>query len=61
MAIDPYRPGLAKRTMTFELVDTQLNKLMNSLRRLGPEFRVNALELDEAIKDYRDASKSLAE
>lgn len=61
MAIDPYEPELAKRRMTFELAHTQLTNLMNDLRRMGPEFRVNVLNLDEALKDYRDAGKSLAE
>ena len=61
MAIDPYQPELAKRKMVFELAHTQLTKLMNELRRMGPEFRANMLKLDEALKDYRDAGKSLAE
>ena len=61
MAIDPYEPELAKRKMTFELAHAQLAKLMNTLRRLDPKFRANILDLDETLKDYRDAGKSLAE
>lgn len=52
MAIDLYKPELAKRKMIFELAHTQLAQLMNDLKGMGPEFRANMLKLDEALEEY---------
>jgi len=61
MAIDPYKPELAKRQTAFEMAHDQLYEVMEELNRYGSDFRAQMEHDDEALKDYRNAGFLLAE
>ena len=61
MAIDPYKPELAKRKTAFEIASEQLCEVMEELNRYGSDFRAHMEQADEALKDYRNTGFSLAE
>lgn len=61
MAIDPYKPELAKRKTAFEIASEQLCEIMEELNRCGSDFRAHMEQADEALNDYRNAGFSLAE
>jgi len=63
MAIDPYEPELAKRQKAFEIGSQQLSRLMNlnlSNRAKG-DFIETWTQTTEALRDYAQAGKDLAE
>lgn len=54
MAIDPYKPELAKRRTAFEMATEQLCEVMEELNRYGSDFRAQMEHADEVLKDYRE-------
>lgn len=61
MAIDPYKPELAKRRTASEIASEQLCEVMEELNRYGPDFRAQMEHATEALNDYRDTGFTLAE
>lgn len=61
MAIDPYKPELAKRRTAFEIASEQLCEIMEELNRYDSDFRAHMEHADEALKDFRNTGFSLAE
>ena len=60
MAIDPYKPELAKRKTVFEIANDQLCEIINDLH-YGPESRSQMEQVNEAFNDYKEAGFSLIE
>lgn len=62
MAIDPYEPELAKRKKSIEIAIAQLHQQMHKLRNHGEVgYRAQMEQVDEALKDYRQAGFALAD
>lgn len=62
MAIDPYKPELAKRQTAFEMALQQLQDALDSVSLDEEnELRQRLAEVFEAMEDYRQTSESLAE
>lgn len=61
MAIDPYKPELAKRQTAFQIAHEQLNRALGNARSPNAEFRQRLAEVFEAMDDYRQTAEALAE
>ena len=61
MAIDPYKPELAKRQTTFQIAHDQLGRTLSNARSSNSDLRQRLAEVFEAMEDYRQAGESLAE
>lgn len=60
MAIDPYKPELAKRKTAFQLADKQLTVALNQVRQNPTKnLREKLTQVLEAMKDYKQAGESL--
>ncbi|MBW4483004.1 MAG: hypothetical protein KME14_10710 [Tildeniella torsiva UHER 1998/13D] len=65
MAIDPYKPELAKRQTAFQIAAKQLMERLNQNVSLAsqakPEFVENFNGALEALRDYEQSGRELAE
>lgn len=62
MAIDPYKPELAKRKAAFQIADKQLTVALNQVRQNPTKnLREKLTKALEAMRDYKQTGESLSE
>lgn len=65
MAIDPYKPELAKRHMAFQIAYEQLSAHLSENEHLAYDGRTSFIEAFnqtlEALKDYEQTGRELSE